>query len=568
MSMNADPPRVAYIVSAELVKYADLLPSNKGRSSLVHSLAYHLDLLDLDGLDEDDVNISGTSSVTSQKAALLLAVRADASASPTADVNRRRAKVYLPNAATYQQLTSYHEEAFVKQLGKGARAGDLECTLSKRRKLDRNPASNSEASSSDSEASVASFHGSDSSMEMRLRPSSSLSDSQSKGGYKRILLAKDQFGLQDDCPAFEGLQQHVSLVAGAAITAAELLATGQADIAIAWDGGRHHAKKSSASGFCYINDVVLAILSLRKPRKVTVTTSVPRIQEEEKEKDDVEMIRKTTIKRVDRVLYLDFDLHWGDGVEEAFHSTSNVLTLSIHHYAPGFFPCYAASANPERFTPPGSLKSDAGAGSRTLNIPLGIGTSDDSLERIMSGTIQPLFEAWDPEMVVVQCGVDGLAGDPMAVWNLSAAAYVKAIQSVLSWNKPVLLLGGGGYNSENAARCWSLLTAVCLGRFHSNGSERNRSPTEASLKQPVPLTEHERDSSKDAKRDRQAAATSLLDTISYDTAIPDHKFWPKYAPTYTLGVPAGEMIDQNNEAHFEAISKTFIEHVKMVSASR
>lgn len=82
------------------------------------------------------------------------------------------------------------------------------------------------------------------------------------------------------------------------------------------------------------------------------------------------------------------------------------------------------------------------------------------------------------------------------------------------------------------------------------------------------MTEHERDSSKDAKRDRQAAATSLLDTISYDTAIPDHKFWPKYAPTYTLGVPAGEMIDQNNEAHFEAISKTFIEHVKMVSASR
>ncbi|KAJ9474824.1 putative histone deacetylase HOS2 (putative) [Pseudozyma hubeiensis] len=559
MSVPVDRPRVAYVASGELIEYADLLPSNKGRSSLVHSLAYHLDLLDLGGLDEDDRGV-GTSS---ERDRLLRAVAADVSIDAAADMHRRRATVYPPQAATHQQLTSYHEDSFVKQLSKGANAGDLESMHSKRRKVDAEDHPNNGAFT-DSEESDASSHASDSSEELHLRPSSSVSGSRRKRGYQRPRPEKNQFGLQDDCPAFEGLQRHVSLIAGAAITAAELLATGQADIAIAWDGGRHHAKKNSASGFCYVNDVVLAILSLRKPRKVTVTTTVPRDNSAHQEEAEVETIRKTTIKRVDRVLYLDLDLHWGDGVEEAFHSSSNVLTLSIHHYAPGFFPCYAASSDPNRFTPPGSLKSDTGAGSKTLNIPLGIGASDASLERIMSGTVQPLVDAYDPEMIVVQCGVDGLAGDPMAVWNLSAAAYVEAIQRVLSWKKPTLLLGGGGYNSENAARCWSLLTALCLGRFEEGSqSKRLRNHVSSSHDEPLPLTEQKQSEAEDTSDvDKEQATSTSLEKISYQTPIPDHKFWPNYAPTYTLDVPAGEMIDQNDEAHFEAISKTFTEHIK------
>ncbi|CBQ68839.1 related to histone deacetylase [Sporisorium reilianum SRZ2] len=567
MSVVTKPPRVAYVVSDELIKYADLLPSNQGRSSLVHSLAYQLDLLDLSGLDEHDKGI-GTSSAASQKAKLLRAVGSDAANESSTDSPRRRAVVYLPHAASHQQLTSYHQDSFVRQLAKGADAGKLEQPHStgntaKRRKL------NGVSSDSESDASDSSSHASASSEELHLRPSSSVSGPPRQRGYKRSRPAKNQFGLQDDCPAFDGLQQHVSLVAGAAITAAELLATGQADMAIAWDGGRHHAKKDSASGFCYINDVVLAILSLRKPRKVTVTTTAPRSQPDGEDGDE-EMMRKTTIKRVDRVMYLDLDLHWGDGVEEAFYSSANVLTLSIHHYAPGFFPCYAASSDPHRFSPPGSLGSDAGTGRKTLNIPLGIGTSDASLERVMESTVQPLVDAWDPEMVVVQCGVDGLAGDPMAVWNLSVAAYVRAIQRVLGWKKPTLLLGGGGYCSENAARCWSLLTAVCLGRFadrdHSKRSSGAGKPRQG---QPLPLTEQKESTENDQGAKTEEASPSSLDTISYDTPIPEHKFWPNYAPAYSLDVAAGEMIDQNDEAHFEAISKTFTEHIqKAASGSR
>ncbi|CDS01908.1 related to histone deacetylase [Sporisorium scitamineum] len=565
MSAVIDPPRVAYVVSGKLIKFADLLPSNKGRSSLVHSLAYHLDLLDLAGLDDKGI---GTSSAASQKSKLLHAVGSDAAVDASADSTRRRAVVYLPHPASHQQLTSYHQDSFIRQLAKGANAGNFHEAHSngaaaKRRKL------SSASSDSDSDASDASSHASGSSEELHLQPSSTVSGPSRQRGYRRSRPAKNQFGLQDDCPAFDGLQQHVSLVAGAAITAAELLATGQADIAIAWDGGRHHGKKDAASGFCYVNDVVLAILSLRKPRKVTVTTSVPRAQSEDQE-DEQQTIRKTTIKRVDRIMYLDLDLHWGDGVEEAFHTSSNVLTLSIHHYAPGFFPCYAPSSDPDRFSPPGSLKSDAGTGRKTLNIPLGIGTSDASLERVMESTVQPLVDVCDPEMVVVQCGVDGLAGDPMAVWNLSAAAYVKAIQRVLSWEKPTLLLGGGGYCSENAARCWSLLTAVCLGRFEDRDhSKRNSSAGKAAEGQPLPLTEQKESTVDDRRRNTEEVASSSLDTISYDTAIPDHKFWPNYAPAYSLDVPAGEMIDQNDEAHFEAITNTFTEHIqKAASGSR
>ena len=81
---------------------------------------------------------------------------------------------------------------------------------------------------------------------------------------------------------------------------------GQCDIAINWSGGLHHAKRAEASGFCYINDLVLAILELLKYQA--------------------------------RVLYIDIDIHHGDGVEEAFYTTDRVMTVSFHKYGDYFFP--------------------------------------------------------------------------------------------------------------------------------------------------------------------------------------------------------------------------------------
>jgi histone deacetylase 1/2 len=103
-----------------------------------------------------------------------------------------------------------------------------------------------------------------------------------------------------DCPGFEGLYDFCKLAAGGSIDAADLIIAGEGDIVINWSGGYHHGKKSEASGFCYVNDIVLCILEL--------------------------------LKAYPRVLYLDIDVHHGDGVEEAFFHTNRVFTVSFHEF--------------------------------------------------------------------------------------------------------------------------------------------------------------------------------------------------------------------------------------------
>lgn len=172
-----------------------------------------------------------------------------------------------------------------------------------------------------------------------------------------------------DCPRFDGMREHVQLVAGGSILAADLLATGRVDVAIAWDGGRHHASKATASGFCYINDAVLAILALRRPRRDGL--------------------------RIRRVAYIDLDVHWGDGVQEAFQANKHILTLSIHHAAPGFFPCHHADSG--ALAPPPST---------ALNLPLRPGTSRATIQRTMESCVRPVLDAFKVRKTVSSyCGV-------------------------------------------------------------------------------------------------------------------------------------------------------------------
>ena len=116
----------------------------------------------------------------------------------------------------------------------------------------------------------------------------------------------ERHGLVDDCEPFCGLGEYCASVAGASLHAASLLLRREADLAINWGGGRHHARRASASGFCYVNDVVLATRHL--------------------------------LKGFNRVLVVDTDVHHGDGVEEAFWFEPRVFVLSLHKKAAGFFP--------------------------------------------------------------------------------------------------------------------------------------------------------------------------------------------------------------------------------------
>lgn len=113
-----------------------------------------------------------------------------------------------------------------------------------------------------------------------------------------------RFNVGEDCPVFSGLYEFCQLSAGGSVAAAVKLNKQASDICINWGGGLHHAKKSEASGFCYVNDIVLGILELLKYHQ--------------------------------RVLYIDIDVHHGDGVEEAFYTTDRVMTVSFHKYGEYF----------------------------------------------------------------------------------------------------------------------------------------------------------------------------------------------------------------------------------------
>ena len=117
-------------------------------------------------------------------------------------------------------------------------------------------------------------------------------------GKTYFLPQLQRFNVGEDCPVFDGLYEFCQISTGGSVAGAVKLNKQQTDIAVNWAGGLHHAKKSEASGFCYVNDIVIAILELLKYHQ--------------------------------RVVYIDIDIHHGDGVEEAFYTTDRVMTVSFH----------------------------------------------------------------------------------------------------------------------------------------------------------------------------------------------------------------------------------------------
>uniref|UniRef100_A0A8C7FKN6 histone deacetylase n=1 Tax=Oncorhynchus kisutch TaxID=8019 RepID=A0A8C7FKN6_ONCKI len=228
-----------------------------------------------------------------------------------------------------------------------------------------------------------------------------------------------RFNVGEDCPVFDGLFEFCQLSTGGSAAGSVKLNRQQTDIAVNWAGGLHHAKKSEASGFCYVNDIVLAILELLKYHQ--------------------------------RVLYVDIDIHHGDGVEEAFYTTDRVMTVSFHKYG-------------EYFPGTGDLR-DIGAGKGkyyAVNFPLRDGVDDESYELIFKPVMAKVMEMYQPSAVVLQCGADSLSGDRLGCFNLTIRGHAKCVEYIKSFNLPLLMLGGGGYTIRNVARCWTYETAVAL----------------------------------------------------------------------------------------------------------
>ncbi|KAG1806236.1 hypothetical protein EV424DRAFT_250942 [Suillus variegatus] len=231
----------------------------------------------------------------------------------------------------------------------------------------------------------------------------------------------DTFNCVEDCPIFSEMYDFCRMYAGASLAGARKLTAGTCDTAINWSGGLHHAKRGEASGFCYVNDIVLAILEL--------------------------------LRYHPRVLYIDIDIHHGDGVELAFYHSNRVMTVSFHKYTGDFFP--------------GTGKLDDNGASLgkhfCLNVPLQDGIDDDMYLTIFKTVIEDTVTAFRPTSIVLQCGADSLGCDRLGAFNLSIAAHGECVNFVRKFNVPLLVLGGGGYTIKNVSRCWTYETAVLVG---------------------------------------------------------------------------------------------------------
>ena len=164
------------------------------------------------------------------------------------------------------------------------------------------------------------------------------------------------------------------------------------------------------------------------------------------------MKKKKRKQKNSRVLYVDIDIHHGDGVEEAFYLTDRVMTVSFHKYG-DFFPGTGALGD----------VGTAGGNLYAVNVPLQEGMDDESYRFVFEPVMQKVMETFQPGAVVVCGGADSLSGDRLGCFNLSLQGHAACMDFLARFGVPLLILGGGGYTMRNVARCWCYETGRLLG---------------------------------------------------------------------------------------------------------
>ncbi|MEU9383964.1 acetoin utilization protein AcuC [Streptomyces sp. NPDC048279] len=242
--------------------------------------------------------------------------------------------------------------------------------------------------------------------------------------------ADQSYGLGTvDDPAFAGMHEASALIAGQSVGAAEAVWRGDADHAVNFAGGLHHAMPGAASGFCIYNDASLAIARLLE-------------------------------LGAERVAYVDVDVHHGDGVQAAFWEDPRVLTISLHEHPRTLFP---QTGWPEE------VGAGAGEGS-AVNVALPAGTGDAGWLRAFHSVVPELVAGFRPQVLVTQHGADTHFEDPLAHLAVSLDAQ-RAVQVAChelahecaggKW----VALGGGGYEVVDVVpRSWTHLVAIAAGR--------------------------------------------------------------------------------------------------------
>jgi acetoin utilization protein AcuC len=228
-------------------------------------------------------------------------------------------------------------------------------------------------------------------------------------------------GLLDagDTPAFPGVYEAAAHVVGGTLDALAVIVAGPARRAFIPIGGLHHATRDSAAGFCVFNDCGVAIEAARR------------------------------LHGIRRVAYVDIDAHHGDGVFYAFEQDPDLKFADLHEDG--------------RFLYPGTgSRSETGRGlgiGTKLNIPLAPGAGDAEFHAAWE-EVELYLDTARPELILLQCGADSIAGDPITHLLLTPEAHAHAARRLCVLadryaSGRVLAMGGGGYNRANLARAWT-----------------------------------------------------------------------------------------------------------------
>lgn len=260
--------------------------------------------------------------------------------------------------------------------------------------------------------------------ELRLFHTGEYLDALREAGDGNFLPAYLEFGLGSaDCPIFKGLLDYGRIAAGCTLTAIRALYDRKLALAFNPAGGLHHAGSDRAEGFCYVNDIVVSIRWLRKQR--------PGI----------------------RICYVDVDAHHANGVQDAFYEDEDVLVISMHQTGRTLYPGTGSEQE---------MGKGKGLG-YTINIPLEPKADDDIFQRAMDEIIVPAVENYGPDLLVAQLGVDMLHSDPLTDLNMTNSSYAYAVKSTIALGRPLLALGGGGYNRDTYVKTNALLWSIMNG---------------------------------------------------------------------------------------------------------
>lgn len=241
-------------------------------------------------------------------------------------------------------------------------------------------------------------------------------------GENRYNPLRYNFSQEGDNPVFPGMFEASAWAVGASLVAADLVAQGSVSVAANFSGGLHHAMPNYASGFCIFNDPVIAIQSL--------------------------------LRRGLRVAYIDIDAHHGDGVQFAFYDTDQVLTISLHESGEFLFPGTGF---------PHEMGVGKGRG-YSVNVPLAPYTDDETYLWAFREVVPPLVEAFRPDVLATQLGIDTHRDTPIAHLKLTVQGYIAVVRELQTWAKGKwLAFGGGGYDLAAVARGWAWAYATMVG---------------------------------------------------------------------------------------------------------